>query len=136
MTDLLAAALPHASDLALALLASLASWLFAELARRVRASHLADTRKRVFQEALEAMLTAVLAVEQTTVSTLKASAQDGKLSAEEASEALASAVELARQRMGAPAIAALARELSGDVDEWLRSAGEAMIANMKRGFRG
>ena len=130
MSDILTSITPAIIDLVHVVLVALLSWLSAEIARRVRESALRDRQRDVLERAARAMLAAVLAVEQTTVSALKRDAADGRLTADEARAAMDQALDIARAQLGATGVAALAA-VTDDVDRWLRTVGEAAIAERR-----
>lgn len=115
-------------------LLALGAWLAAEAIRWVR-SHVSHEQSRDALERLVAVVsTSVGETQQVYVAGLKAAAADGKLTAEEQSKALATAVTKARELLGPKGIGAIQTVIGTDqqaLDKWLIALVEAQISKSK-----
>lgn len=74
---------------------------------------------------------AVLEVEQTFVSVLKADAADGKLTSAEMKEAKDKAIAVAKRNLGKEGLERLGRVIGVDLEQWLGSKVESAVGALR-----
>jgi len=111
------------------------SWVLALLgtllSTYVIRKYLSGSVRDILSRALAEVVDAVMEVKQTYADGLKAGAEDGKLTREEAAEAKARALAVVKSNVGAKGLARLARVIGVDVDRWLGTKVESTLANIK-----
>lgn len=117
--------------------AALLSWGMIELNRLVRIKVANEQLRGALDRATNAVGAAVGATTQALVADAKAKAKDGKLTKDEASQALTAALQRAREGLGANGLSALRGVIGTDeqaIDRWLVDQIEARIDAVKKGM--
>ena len=121
-------------NIAAPIAAALGAWLAAECIRWLRA-HVSHTQTLEALDRAEAAVSAAVGeVAQVYVAGLKAAAEDGKLTADEANQAQARALAAARDYLGPRGVALVRTTLGTDeraLDRWLVALIEDRIAAAK-----
>lgn len=115
------------SVLLVTLIGVLGTWLTMKIGKKQELASIAAATN----EATEAAQRTVLELQQTTVESMKAASEDGKLSEDEIKQLGAMLLEKALAQMSAPAMKVLTAA-GKDISAIIQSAGEAMILAMKK----
>ena len=115
---------------------ALFGWGTIEVIRLIRSKVKNENLSGALERAANAVATAVGATTQVLVAELKEKASDGRLTSEEARQALNATLQRARDGLGANGLAELRNVLgNGDdaLDKWLIDQIEARISDVKDG---
>jgi hypothetical protein len=125
---------PHVAELAITLASLIGAYVLNRVQQWLRCKVDNERARGVLLRLTDAVENAVLEVEQTTSEALRAAAEDGKITSDEAEKVRQVALDAAKRQLGTHGVAEL-RQVLGDeeVDELIGGRLEAHLARIKRG---